>query len=470
MAFSRGIHHLLLGTLICLLVIGFSATYWAIAGQDSLLLRDDNPRRIAALAAIQRGSIFDRHGRPLAETVDQANKLRRRYPMPSTFSAVGYFSLRFGASGAEAAYDHLLAGSREVTTLREFFDRRLLHLPQTGSDIRLSIDADLQDALVTALGGSRGAAVVVNALTGEILSLVSQPAVDANELDENWEELVSAEGQPFFNRAIQGNYQLGGASYTLLMAHAITSGFDLRQRFPQAAAPIEFEDGMTIACLFEPGSSELTLTEAYAFGCPAPFRAYFRSEAGIDMEAILKRFAFDEPIALDGFPQPAPINLPAAPSAVQMNDAALQIRAALGQGDMTTTPLHMAAIMAAVSTDGKLRKLYLLAATRPPGAQQWRETSIDPTIIPVVSVEAAQELRAVMRRSWSALPIDAAGADVGAHVAMSQSGEGVQLWLNGFFGHSDGTTYAFVLLLEDDENLPRLLSIGRTLVQALDIN
>ena len=468
MAFSRGIQHLLLGTLACLLAIGFSATYWAIAGQESLLLRDDNPRRIAALAAIQRGSIYDRHGRPLAETVGEAKALRRRYQMPATFSAVGYFSLRFGASGAEAAYDHLLAGSREIRNWQDFFDRRLLHLPQTGSDIRLAIDADVQDALVTALGGSRGAAVVVNALTGELLSLVSQPAVDANELDENWEELVSAEGQPFFNRALQGNYQLGGASYTFLLAHAIASGFDLRQRFPQAAAPIEFEDGMTIACLFEPESDELTLTEAYAYGCPAPFRAYFRGEAGMDMEAILKRFAFDAPIALDGFPQPAPINLPAAPASLQLTDEALRIRAALGQGDVTTTPLHIAAFMAALSTDGKLRQPYLLAATRPPGAQQWRETSIDPAIVPVVSAEAAQELRAVMRRSWSALPIDSASADVGAHVAMSQSGEGVQLWLNGFLSRSDGTTYSFVVLLEDNEDLNRLLSIGQTLVTALD--
>jgi len=466
-AFSRGIHHLLLGTLACLLLIGLSATYWAIAGQDSLLLRDDNPRRIEAQASIQRGSIFDRHGRPLAATVNQASALQRQYPLPSTFSAVGYFSLRFGTSGAEAAFDDLLAGSSKVRTLQDFVDRRLLNRPQTGSDIRLSIDADLQDALVTSLGGSRGAAVVLNALTGEVLSLVSQPGVDANALDDDWEELVSAEGDPFFNRALQGNYQLGGASYTFLLAHAIDSGFDLSQRFPQAAAPIEFEDGMTIACLFEPESNELTLIEAYAYGCPAPFRAYFGSEAGIDMEAILKRFAFDDPIALDRFPQPAPINLPAAPSALQLTDEALELRAALGQGEPTTTPLHVAAIMSAVSTDGNLRTPFLHAATRLPGAQQWRETSADTATISIVSAETAQKLQAIMRRSWSALPLDAAGADVGAHVALSQSGDGVQLWLNGFFNHSDGTTFSFVVLLED-ENLSKLLSIGQTLIKALD--
>lgn len=468
MAFSRGIHHLLLGTLACLLVIGLSATYWAIAGQDALLLRDDNPRRIEAQASIQRGSIFDRHGQPLAVTAGQAKELQRRYPMTSTFSAVGYFSLRFGTSGAESAYDDLLAGSSKVRTLQDFVDRRLLNRPQTGSDIRLSIDADLQDALVTSLGGSRGAAVVLNALTGEVLSLVSQPGVDANALDDDWEELVSAEGDPFFNRALQGNYQLGGATYTVLLAHAITSGFDLSQRFPRAAAPIEFSDGMTIACAFEPDTNELTLIEAYAYACPAPFRAYFLSEPGIDLEATLNQFAFDKPMTLDGFPNPAPINLPDAPSAEQLNDEALELRAALGQGDVTTTPLHVAAIMAAVSTDGNLRTPFLHAATRLPGALQWRETSADTATIPIVSVEVAQELRAIMRRSSSVLRLDAASADLGAQVATSQSGEGVQQWLNGFVAPADGTTYSFVVLLEEDGDLSRLFSIGQTLVQALE--
>ena len=468
MAFSRGIQHLLIGTLAILLVIGLSATYWAISGRDSLLLRDDNPRRFEALAAIQRGSILDRHGQPLAETVGAAKALRRRYPMPSAFSVVGYFSLRFGSSGAESAYDDLLAGSGESMTLQDVFERQVLNRPQTGSDIRLSIDAELQGALVAAFGGSRGAAVVLNALTGEILSLLSQPGVDANTLDEDWEALVAEAGQPFFNRALQGKYQLGGAIYTLLLANAITSGFDLAQRFPQAAAPIEFEDGMTIACVIEPESTDLTLSQAYAYGCPAPFLAYYLSEPGFDLDAMLKRFAFGDPISLDGFPQPAPSNLRAAPAAAPFNDEELELRAALGQGDATTTPLHLAAVMAALSTDGELRKPYLKVATRPPDAPQWNKTAADSTTIPVISAEAAQELRAVMRRSWSLLPIDIGVADIAAQVAMSQSGEGNQLWLNGFIAQANGSTFAFVVLLEEDDDLTKLLAIGQTLVEALD--
>ena len=59
--------------------------------------------------------------------------------------------------------------------------------------------------------------------------------------------------------------------------------------------------------------------------------------------------------------------------------------------------------------------------------------------------------------------------DAGAQVAMSQSGEGVQIWLNGFVANPQMTRpISFVILLEDSEDLSRLLAIGQTLVQALD--
>ena len=160
MRLARGIRHILFGSLAFLLVIALSATYWAIAGRGSLLRRADNPRRIEALAAIQRGSIYDRDAQLLAETVAGAASLQRRYPRPSAYSAVGYYSLRYGVSNAEAAYDELLSGSGEVRSLGDYIERNLLGAPQTGADIRLSIDAGLQDALASAFGHARGGAVV----------------------------------------------------------------------------------------------------------------------------------------------------------------------------------------------------------------------------------------------------------------------------------------------------------------------
>ena len=470
MAFSRGIRHLLLGSLACLLLIGLSATYWAITGPDSLLLRADNPRVIEALAAIQRGSVFDRNQKLLAETASQAGALTRRYLRPSTYSAIGYYSLRYGVSGVESAFDALLAGSSEIRTLQEFVNRRLFNRPQVGSDIKLTIDAALQDALVEALGDARAAAVVLDAQTGGVLALISLPTYDPNTLEDDWEYLIDADGQPFFNRALQGQYQLGGAMYTVLLAHAAASDFDLSQRFSQASAPIEFQDGMTLACVIKPKQTELSLADAYAYGCPAPFKDFYLLDPILNLDSVLASYAFDNPLALNGLPGPERTELLATPSEVQTDAETLALRSALGQGDLTTTPLHMASIMAAIATDGSAAAPQILSSTRPPSKDQWQETSPDSTVIPIMSAALAKELRLLLRGAWSKLQTDSmpVSGDVGAQVAQSQSGESTQIWLNGFYRATDKTPISFVILLEDSKNPQAMLAIGQAMIRALD--
>lgn len=467
---SRGIRHLLLGTLACLLVIGLSATYWALIGRDSLLLRADNPRVIEALAAIQRGSIFDRDHQLMTETISQDGNLQRRYVAPSTYSVIGYYSLRYGLSGAESAFDTLLSGSNEIRNLQDYVNRRLLNQPQVGSDIRLTIDAALQEALVKDLGDMRAAAVVLDAQSGGVLALISLPSFDPNSLEEDWENLIEADGQPFFNRALQGQYQLGGAMYTVLLAHAAASDFDLTQRFSQASAPIEFQDGMTLACVIKPKQTELLLVEAYAYGCPAPFRSYYLDDPAVDMDSILAPYAFDNPIALSGFPRPERSELPAIPSEGQLDAESLALRSALGQGELTTTPLHMASIMAAIATNGSASAPHILSATRPPNEDQWQKTTRDSTVYSIMNATAAQELRLMMRTAWSELQTDsmAIRGDVGAQVAMSQSGESTQIWLNGFYRATGKTPISFVILLEENEDPQAMLTIGKSMIRAID--
>ena len=470
MAFSRGIRHLLLGSLSCLLLVGLSATYWAVTGRDSLLLRADNPRVIEALAAIQRGSIFDRNQQLLAESIVQDGALARRYLRPSTYGVTGYYSLRYGVSGAESAFDARLSGSSEIRTLQEFVNRRLLNRPQVGSEIRLTIDERLQTALVNAIGSERAAAVVLDTQSGEILALISLPTYDPNSLEDDWEDLIEADGQPFFNRALQGQYQLGGAMYTVLLANAVASDFDFSQRFPQASAPIEFQDGMTLACIIKPEQSELSLLDAYAYGCPAPFKDIYLFSPQMNLDSILAQYAFDNPIALGGFPRPERTELPTVPSEGQLDAETLALRSALGQGDLTTTPLHLAAIMAAIATDGNATMPRILSATRPPSKDQWRENSPDPTAIPIISAALAKELRLILQSAWSKLHTDSMPiqGDVGAQVALSQSGESKQIWLNGFYAASVEAPISFVILLEDSDDPQAMLTIGNAMLLAID--
>lgn len=104
MNITQEVNRLLLAVLAAFLIMMVAAAYWAISGAETLLLREDNPRRVEAEAQIRRGQIIDRDGVILAESVLQADgRLLRVYPHPEAAPFVGYFSLRYGTGGAETA-------------------------------------------------------------------------------------------------------------------------------------------------------------------------------------------------------------------------------------------------------------------------------------------------------------------------------------------------------------------------------
>jgi penicillin-binding protein 2 len=81
-------------------------------------------------------------------------------------------------------------------------------LPQSGSDLQLTLDLDLQKTAEKALGNRRGAVVVLDAKTGAVLALASGPTFDPNLFtrrisQKEWDRL-QGQDQPFLNRALQG--------------------------------------------------------------------------------------------------------------------------------------------------------------------------------------------------------------------------------------------------------------------------
>ena len=409
-----------------------------------------------------RGGVYDRGARPLAETVRLDTGLTRLYLRPSTYSIVGYYSLRYGVGGAESAYDALLSGARPIENIADYFQRNILKKSQIGSDIMLTLDVDIQDSLARALDGAAGTAIVLDARTGAVVALVSQPSFDPNSLNADWPALVEAPGKPFFNRALQGNYQLGGNMYIIWLAQAIASDFDLSWRFIGSADPVDLGAGMMSACVILPDATELTLGEAFAYGCPAAFASYPQTESAAAADDMLSPYAFHEPLTLPGFPQPESIDL--AANVESLSPAVLQLRHALGQGDLTTTPLHLATIIAAIANDGLAVEPALLSGLRPPDSMQWQLQPLESVSRRMMDAETAQGMQIVMRdareKLWAS---PQASPLIGAYIARSFSGDETQLWLNGFLETDEDGALAFVVLLEDTEDVSQPLSIGRDL-------
>jgi hypothetical protein len=114
-------------------------------------------------------------------------------------------------------------------------------------DVRLTLDMELQNQAHELLTGHSGALILLNAKTGEILVMASQPGFDPNQLDATWDELIQNPLAPLINRVTQGSYTTGDLANLSFMQAAADPSVDriaLRlpladTAFPENATPLD---------------------------------------------------------------------------------------------------------------------------------------------------------------------------------------------------------------------------------------
>ena len=97
------------------------------------------------------------------------------------------FKKKVGKTGIERHFNEHLSGTTGEELWRVdplgFQDTRLkFETPRKGKDLVTSIDIDMQLAAETALGDRTGAAIALDVQTGEVLTIVSHPSYDPNDL------------------------------------------------------------------------------------------------------------------------------------------------------------------------------------------------------------------------------------------------------------------------------------------------
>lgn len=143
----------------------------------------------------------------------------------------------FGAEGVHSAEVIGVAG------IEKALDARMRDTAQAGTPVQLSLDLTLQAAVeetlqtgMTMLSAKGAAAILMDAHTGEILSLASLPAFDPNDRPNN---PTSGEpgDSPLFNRAVQGVYELGSTFKIFTVANALDLGLVTPDSMVDANAP-----------------------------------------------------------------------------------------------------------------------------------------------------------------------------------------------------------------------------------------
>src|SRR6266480_1421765 len=207
-------------------IFGFNV-YWARYAQDNnekfqqLSYKDLRNRRLSE--STLRGWIYDRKGRPLADyKKDNNGNIVRDYPMDAALAHI--FGSERGAPGLERA----LFGT-ESTAVPEVW--QIIH-DQTveqklNKDYTLTIDRDLQEAVVDQLKGNHGAVVIFNPQTGEVLAMYSNPSYSLKDAQDEakWITLDNDKKEkPLLNRALNEYYVPGSTFKTVMMYTAFRNG------------------------------------------------------------------------------------------------------------------------------------------------------------------------------------------------------------------------------------------------------
>jgi len=187
-----------------------AAGWWALVRSPALLTRTDNPRRSVSDLYVRRGALLDRDLQPINASLGAPGEYTRQTLYPDLSNVVGYTSLTYGQSGLEASLDSILRGLEYNPLFEVWWNHLIYGQPPPGMDVRLTIDLNLQRQADALLAGKRGALVLMNARTGEILAMASHPTFDSNRLDEDWSALIQDPASPLLNRATLGRYPVGG--------------------------------------------------------------------------------------------------------------------------------------------------------------------------------------------------------------------------------------------------------------------
>jgi peptidoglycan glycosyltransferase len=461
--FAREINRLLFGILAAFGIIILASAYYGVVGQSTLLPREDNPRLVEAAQSVLRGNIYDRHDVELVRsTLGDDGFAIREYHYPTMASAIGYYSYRYGTSTTEFAYNSLLSGENLPAT----FSTLVLNAPAVGVDIRLTYDLEVQQAVVEAMGDTPGAIIVMTVPGGEILSLVSMPTFDPNTLDEDWDMLIDSPGNPFFNRVLQGRYQPGSLLQLPLLITSMVEGQPLSVRFPSGAFPIQLDD-LTLTCLLSPPQSEMTMREAYLYGCPAPFAQIAPSLGPNAVESTFDLLRLTRPITLPDFTL----------AEVDDESDSFEITAdnlqenVLGQGDMNASPLSVTMLTAAIINDGNAPQPRIMEAYRLPDSNEWTLIQ-DPTPSEAyLTAPNARRLSEILRESatiGTASGVEWNGLDVGGQAAIAYSGNDTLVWFTGFAILENKQNVVVTVVLENTDDLNLAATVAHEAIRAAD--
>lgn len=443
---------------------------------SSLNDRPSNTRQQVRDFNSPRGRIVTADGAVIAKSNETKGALRfqRVYPGGDLYAHItGYYSFRLGSTGVERRYNAELTGRTTSLQLHELSG--IFADPSSEGDVVLTVDSRVQQVAKAALGASEGAVVAIRPDSGAILAMYSNPGFDPNVISANTGVqaqdvktfLDAVDSKPLRSRAFQERYFPGSTFKIVTAAAGLESGkvtadapdFEVVTSYtpPGTSHSISNFDGSRcggklFAILARSCNSSFAQMGAEVLG-PAPMvksaeAAGFNSTVPIDLPgAVRSVFPTDFGDVVRRPEGKAPI----------YEDTAVLAQAAIGQNDVSSTPLQMAMVAAGVANGGSIMVPHVMGEIQARDGDrvstfdraEWRR---------FVDERDAEILRKAMVgvvNDGTASILRIPGVEVGAKTGTAQLGTAVprsHAWIIGFAGQPGAKPSVAVAVIVQNVN------------------
>lgn len=305
-----------------------------------------------------------------------------------------------GKSGLEKTLDIFLRGEDggfQIEINNRGYQAGVLGFksPKAGTDIRLTIDADLQEYAYSLLSPRRGAVVVLNPNDGRVITMVSSPGFDPDifsspDVVGDINAILNDPSNPLLNRAVQNQYPPG----SIFKVITTTAGLEIK-RIKESTTfycPGFYSlGGRRFGCWKKEGHGRLDLYGALQQSCNVYF---FKAGEKIKQEP-LTAYAY-----LFGLGRQTGIDLPGEAKGF-IPDKTWKRRAigenwyqgdtlnfAIGQGYVLITPLQAAVMISAIANNGKLVQPYVVESV---GGNSLKKPRFKPLPISASTIKIIQK-------------------------------------------------------------------------------
>ncbi|WP_128379322.1 peptidoglycan D,D-transpeptidase FtsI family protein [Streptomyces cavernae] len=391
-------------------------------------------------------------------------KYKRTYVDGPMYAPVtGYASQAQGMSLLEKTYDGILSGQDDSLAFQRFTDMVSGKGPRTGSVVT-TIDPKAQKAAyegLTDLEGARGAVVALEPATGKVLALASAPSYDPSVFAGNtfkesdrFVALDKKKSKPLANRPLRETFPPGSTFKILTAAAAVehgvvtdvdaSSGAPSPYQLPLSTNKIGSQAGDAVC-------GNASLKTAMQYSCNNVFLDVANKLGQEKMRETAEKFGFNEDVySEDNGDLRAVQSL--YPEDLDKPGTALT---GMGQGSLTTTPMQMAMITAALANDGKLMQPYIVDEVRGPDLSTLKKTE-PREMSQAVSPETAKKVQEMMEftaKEGSAQRAQIDGITVGGKTGTAQRGVDVADevpygWFVSYGKNSDGASVAVAVFID----------------------